>query len=92
MLDSYDRSQVTPPPPVSSYGGSPGLLAIHSSLYATPTPRAYDLEAGIDGNESPMSMDAQILPVGGKFFYSFFISFNSERLHTHHKPTKKKLS
>ena len=62
MLDSYERGEVTPPP-VSSYGGSPGLLALHSSLYATPTSRAFDIDSGIDGNESPMSMDTQIIPV-----------------------------
>lgn len=62
MLDSYERGEVTPPP-VSSYAGSPGLLALHSSLYATPTSRAFDIDSGIDGNESPMSMDTQIIPV-----------------------------
>lgn len=62
MLDNYDRSEVTPPP-VSSYGGSPGLLALHSSLYATPTSRGFDIDSGIDGNESALPMDAQIIPV-----------------------------
>ena len=62
MLDSYERGEVTPPP-VSSYGGSPGLLALHSSLYATPTSRAYDIDSNIDGNESSMPIDAQIIPV-----------------------------
>lgn len=60
MLDNYDRGEVTPPP-VNSYGGSPGLLALHSSLYGTPT-RGYDIDSGIDGNEGAM-MDAQIIPV-----------------------------
>lgn len=64
MLDSYERGEVTPPP-VGSYAGSPGLLALHSSLYATPTSRAFDIDSGIDGNESPMSMDTQIIPVRG---------------------------
>lgn len=62
MLDSYERGEVTPPP-VSSYGGSPGLLALHSSLYATPTSRAFDIDSGIDGNEGSMSMDTQMIPV-----------------------------
>ncbi|OXU22698.1 hypothetical protein TSAR_002566 [Trichomalopsis sarcophagae] len=64
MLDSYERGEVTPPP-VSSYAGSPGLLALHSSLYGTPTSRAFDIDSGIDGNESPMSMDTQIIPIPG---------------------------
>lgn len=62
MLDNYDRGEVTPPP-VSSYGSSPGLLALHSSLYATPTSRAYDIDPGIDGNDSSMSIDTQIISV-----------------------------
>ena len=62
MLDNYDRGEVTPPP-VSSYGGSPGLLALHSSLYATPTSRAYDIESNIDGNDSSMPIDTQIISV-----------------------------
>lgn len=62
MLDNYERGEVTPPP-VSSYGGSPGLLALHSSLYATPTSRAYEIDSGIDGNEGSMSMDTQMIPV-----------------------------
>lgn len=67
MLDSYERGEVTPPPGSGGgYGGSPGgLLALHhSSLYATPTSsRAFDIDSGIDGNDSPMSMDTQIIPV-----------------------------
>lgn len=63
MLDNYDRGEVTPPPPVSGYGGSPGLLALHSSLYATPTSRAYDIDSGIDGNDSSMPIDTQIISV-----------------------------
>lgn len=62
MLDNYDRGEVTPPP-VSSYGGSPGLLALHSSLYATPTSRTYDIESNIDGNDSSMPIDTQIISV-----------------------------
>lgn len=61
MLDNYDRGEVTPPP--VSYGGSPGLLALHSSLYATPTSRAYDIDSGIDGNDSSMPIDTQIISV-----------------------------
>lgn len=64
MLDNYDRGEVTPPP-VSSYGGSPGLLALHSSLYATPTSRAYDIESNIDGNDSSMPIDTQIISIPG---------------------------
>ena len=63
MLDNYDRGEVTPPPAVSGYGGSPGLLALHSSLYATPTSRAYDIDSGIDGNDSSMPIDTQIISV-----------------------------
>ncbi|XP_070155232.1 putative transcription factor SOX-15 [Polyergus mexicanus] len=65
MLDNYDRGEVTPPPPpsVSGYGGSPGLLALHSSLYATPTSRAYDIDSGIDGNDSSMPIDTQIISI-----------------------------
>lgn len=63
MLDNYDRGEMTPPPPVSGYGGSPGLLALHSSLYATPTSRAYDIDSGIDGNDSSMPIDTQIISV-----------------------------
>lgn len=63
MLDNYDRSEVTPPP-VSGYGGSPGLLTLHSSLYTTPTSRAhYDIDSGIDGNDSSMPIDTQIISV-----------------------------
>lgn len=62
MLDNYDRGEMTPPP-VNSYGSSPGLLALHSSLYATPTSRAFDIDSSIDGNEGSMSMDPQIIPV-----------------------------
>ncbi|XP_012283834.1 putative transcription factor SOX-15 isoform X2 [Orussus abietinus] len=65
MLDNYDRGEMTPPPPVSSYGGSPGLLALHSSLYATPTSRSYDIDSNIDANESSMPVDAQIIPIPG---------------------------
>ncbi|XP_025271010.1 putative transcription factor SOX-15 isoform X2 [Camponotus floridanus] len=61
MLDNYDRGEVTPPP--VSYGGSPGLLALHSSLYATPTSRAYDIDSGIDGNDSSMPIDTQIISI-----------------------------
>ncbi|XP_003705786.1 uncharacterized protein LOC100876699 [Megachile rotundata] len=64
MLDNYDRGEVTPPP-VSSYGGSPGLLALHSSLYATPTSRTYDIESNIDGNDSSMPIDTQIISIPG---------------------------
>ncbi|XP_071636900.1 uncharacterized protein [Temnothorax longispinosus] len=63
MLDNYDRGEVTPPPAVSGYGGSAGLLALHSSLYATPTSRAYDIDSGIDGNDSSMPMDTQIISI-----------------------------
>ncbi|XP_018046254.1 PREDICTED: uncharacterized protein LOC108685797, partial [Atta colombica] len=63
MLDNYDRGEVTPPPAVSGYGGSPGLLALHSSLYATPTSRAYDIDSGIDGNDSSMPIDTQIISI-----------------------------
>jgi len=65
MLDNYDRGEVTPPPPppMSGYGGSPGLLALHSSLYATPTSRTYDIDSGIDGNDSSMPIDTQIISV-----------------------------
>lgn len=63
MLDNYDRGEVTPPPPVSGYGGSSGLLALHSSLYATPTSRAYDIDSNIDGNDSSMPIDTQIISV-----------------------------
>ncbi|XP_050459462.1 putative transcription factor SOX-15 isoform X2 [Cataglyphis hispanica] len=63
MLDNYDRGEMTPPPPVSGYGGSPGLLALHSSLYATPTSRAYDIDSGIDGNDSSMPIDTQIISI-----------------------------
>lgn len=64
MLDNYDRGEVTPPPAVSGYGGSPGLLALHSSLYApTPTSRAYDIDSGIDGNDNSMPIDTQIISV-----------------------------
>lgn len=62
MLDNYDRGEVTPPP-VSSYGGSSGLLALHSSLYATSTSRAFDIDSNMDGNDGPMTMDPQIIPV-----------------------------
>ncbi|XP_020285209.1 putative transcription factor SOX-15 isoform X2 [Pseudomyrmex gracilis] len=62
MLDNYDRGEVTPPP-VSSYGGSSGLLALHSSLYATPTSRAYDIDSGIDGNDNSMPIDTQIISI-----------------------------
>ncbi|KAK0091537.1 hypothetical protein PV326_003061 [Microctonus aethiopoides] len=64
MLDNYDRGEMTPPP-VNSYGSSPGLLALHSSLYATPTSRAFDIDSSIDGNEGSMSMDPQIIPIPG---------------------------
>ncbi|XP_011164373.1 putative transcription factor SOX-15 isoform X1 [Solenopsis invicta] len=63
MLDNYDRGEMTPPPAVSGYGGSPGLLALHSSLYATPTSRAYDIDSGIDGNDSSMPIDTQIISI-----------------------------
>lgn len=62
MLDNYDRGEMTPPP-VSGYGGSTGLLALHSSLYATPTSRTYDIDSNIDGNDSSMSIDTQIISV-----------------------------
>lgn len=71
MLDNYDRGEVTPPPAVSGYGGSPGLLALHSSLYATPTSRAYDIDSGIDGNDSSMPIDTQIISVSD--FFNFII-------------------
>ncbi|KAI4498184.1 hypothetical protein M0802_006670 [Mischocyttarus mexicanus] len=64
MLDNYDRGEVTPPP-VSSYGGSPGLLALHSSLYATPTPRTYDIDSNIDTNDAAMPIDTQIISIPG---------------------------
>ncbi|KAF7378668.1 hypothetical protein HZH66_015455 [Vespula vulgaris] len=65
MLDNYDRGEVTPPP-VSSYGGSPGLLALHSSLYATPTSRTYDIDTNIDTNDSTaMPIDTQIISIPG---------------------------
>ena len=65
MLDSYERGEVTPPPQsVSSYGSSPGLLALHSSLYGTQSSRAFDIDSGIDGNEQgSMSIDTQMIPV-----------------------------
>ncbi|KAG7204486.1 hypothetical protein KM043_004917 [Ampulex compressa] len=64
MLDNYDRGEVTPPP-VSSYGNTPGLLALHSSLYATPTSRAYDIDSNIDANDSSMPIDTQIISIPG---------------------------
>ncbi|XP_066590303.1 putative transcription factor SOX-15 [Prorops nasuta] len=64
MLDNYERGEVTPPP-VSSYGGSPGLLALHSSLYATPSSRGYDLDANIEPNDSSMPIDTQIISIPG---------------------------
>ncbi|KAL7292961.1 hypothetical protein TKK_0013412 [Trichogramma kaykai] len=66
MLESYERGEVTPPP--GGYAGSPGLLALHSSIYATPSSaqsRPFDIDSGIDGNDSPMSMDTQIIPIPG---------------------------
>ncbi|KAJ8681248.1 hypothetical protein QAD02_017035, partial [Eretmocerus hayati] len=63
MLESYERGEVTPPP--SGYAGSPGLLALHSSLYGQPGSRPFDIDSGIDGNDSPMSMDTQIIPMPG---------------------------
>ncbi|XP_015113585.1 putative transcription factor SOX-15 [Diachasma alloeum] len=62
MLDNYDRSEVTTP---VSYGSSPGLLALHSSLYGTPTSRGFDIDSNIDGNESGLPLDAQIIPIPG---------------------------
>ncbi|XP_063991101.1 putative transcription factor SOX-15 isoform X2 [Diachasmimorpha longicaudata] len=61
MLDNYDRAEVTTPP--VSYGSSPGLLALHSSLYGTPTSRGFDIDSNIDGNESGLPLDAQIIPI-----------------------------
>ncbi|XP_011305165.1 putative transcription factor SOX-15 [Fopius arisanus] len=63
MLDNYDRAEVTTPP--VSYGSSPGLLALHSSLYGTPTSRGFDIDSNIDGNESGLPLDAQIIPIPG---------------------------
>ncbi|XP_051172576.1 putative transcription factor SOX-15 isoform X1 [Leptopilina boulardi] len=64
MLDNYERGEVTPPP-VSSYGSTPGLLALHSSLYATPTSRSFDIDSNIDGSEGSMPIDTQIIPIPG---------------------------
>lgn len=62
MLESYERGEVTPPP-TSSYGGSPGLLALHSSLYGNhPNARGFDIDS-VDNSDGSMAMDAQILPV-----------------------------
>lgn len=77
MLDNYDRGEVTPPP-VSSYGGSPGLLALHSSLYATPTSRTYDIDTNIDTNDSTaMPIDTQIISVRFLIYLSYVLHLTS---------------